>query len=79
MYRLPVSPASHTLDHFLFSLPGQGPQIIINQTSHVTSPWRQSLRSLCGVLSRLSEGVMIFIPNLSLQGHSDCYMLGGTW
>lgn len=38
MYRLPVSPASHTPDHFLFSLPGQGPQIVINQTLRVSLP-----------------------------------------
>lgn len=35
---LPVSPASHTPDHFLFSLPGQGPQIVIHQTLCVSLP-----------------------------------------
>lgn len=33
-----VSPASHTPDHFLFSLPGHGPQIIISQTLGVSLP-----------------------------------------
>lgn len=38
MYELPVSPTSHTPDHFLFSLSGQGPQISINQTLRVSLP-----------------------------------------